>query len=189
MRRVLAATGAAKVDLVGWSEGGWLGRWYIQFDGGNQTVRRYVGLAPANGPTNVSQFVFAMSRAFPAFDEFRVVVAGLAGDLVPLVGQAADPALFAQLNAGGGTSPNVTYTNLATQYDELVPPSSAFIPRGLHVTNIVVQDGCPIDLSDHLDMASTRRVMALMLNGLDPTDPVPVPCLPVLPVIGGAGVL
>jgi pimeloyl-ACP methyl ester carboxylesterase len=183
--RVLGATGASKVDLVGWSEGGWLGRQYIQFDGGDRTVRRYVGLAPANGPTNVSQLVFALSRQSPAFDQFRALVASAVGKLVPLAEQAADPDLFAQLNVGGGTSANVTYTNIATDYDELVPPSSAFIPRGAHVTDIVVQDGCPIDLSDHLAIASTRRAMAMMLNALDPTHPVSVPCLPVLPVIGG----
>lgn len=184
VQRVLAATGAEKVDLVGWSEGGWLGRQYIQFDGGDRTVRRYVGLAPANGPTNVSQLAFALSRRSAAFDQFRLLMSRLAGSVIPLVGQAADSDLYAELNAGGGTSPNVVYTNIATEYDELVPPSSAFIPRGLHVTNIVVQDGCPIDLSDHLAIASTRRSMAMMLNALEPTRKVPVPCLPVLPVLG-----
>jgi triacylglycerol lipase len=179
--RVLDATGAAKVDLVGWSEGGWLGRHYIQFDGGDSTVATYVGLAPANGPTNISQLVFAAARRSPLAALLTGLLRSGLQSLVPLVGQAADPAVAARLNAGGGTSPRVHYTNIASRYDELVPPSAAFVPTGLHVTNVVLQDGCPIDFTDHLTIATARRSMGFLLNALDPARAVPPPCVLALP--------
>lgn len=175
--RVLAATGARKVDLVGHSEGGWLGRHYIQFDGGSQTVSTYVGLAPANGPTNISQLIFAAGRLSPAAAVLNELLSAGAESVIPLVGQSIDPAVAARLNEGGGTSPNVHYTNIATRYDAVVPPATAFIPTGRHVMNVVLQNGCPIDFSDHLSIVATRRAMGFMLNALDPSRAVQPPCV------------
>ncbi len=53
VRQVLAATGASKVDLVGWSQGGMMPRWYLRFDGGAASVHDLVGLAPSNHGTTV----------------------------------------------------------------------------------------------------------------------------------------
>jgi len=183
VRRVLRSTGARKVDLVGWSAGGWLGRHYIQFDGGDETVGRYVGLAPANGPTNVSQLLFAAAGWNPAAAALIQLLSSGAGAFVPLAGQAADPEVAARLNAHGGTSPNIHYTNIASRYDELVPPSAAFVPTGRHVVNVVLQDGCPIDLTDHLSIVSGRRSLAFMLNALDPAHATQPPCVLALPVL------
>jgi len=181
VKRVLRATGADKVAIVGWSEGGWLGRHYIQFDGGDRTVATYVGLAPANGPTNISQLLFAIQTWNPAAAALVRLLRSGAGAVVPLAGQAADPEIAARLNAHGGTSPRVHYTNIATRYDELVPPAAAFVPTGRHVVNVVVQDGCPIDLADHLAITADRRALGFMLNALDPAHAAPPPCVLTLP--------
>src|SRR5947209_10801188 len=49
--RVLAATGASKVDVVGHSQGGMMPRYYIKNRGGASKVRTLVGLAPSNPGT------------------------------------------------------------------------------------------------------------------------------------------
>lgn len=182
--QVRTSTGASKVDLVGWSLGGWLARFYVQFDGGAKVVRSVVGLAPANGPTNVSQLIFAAARVSPAADRLVSLFHSGLSTLIPLAGQAADPDLFAKLGVNGGTSDNVHYTNIASEYDELVPPSSAFVPTGRHVRNVTVQDGCAVDFSDHLSIVATRRAMQFMVNALDPRHAVRPPCQLVLPVAG-----
>ena len=53
MTRVLAATGAAKVDLVGHSQGGMMPRYYLKFLGGAALVNRLVALAPSNHGTTL----------------------------------------------------------------------------------------------------------------------------------------
>ncbi|MGH3210097.1 MAG: esterase/lipase family protein, partial [Trebonia sp.] len=50
---VLAATGAAKVDLVGHSQGGMMPRYYINFLGGAGQVSDFVALAPSNYGTTL----------------------------------------------------------------------------------------------------------------------------------------
>src|ERR1700712_2987175 len=52
--KVLAATGASKVDLVGWSQGGMMPRYYIKNLGGAAKVNHLVGLAPSNHGTTLS---------------------------------------------------------------------------------------------------------------------------------------
>ena len=46
--RVLAATGAGKVDIVGHSQGGMMPRWYMKFDGGATKVAHLIALSPSN---------------------------------------------------------------------------------------------------------------------------------------------
>ena len=50
--RVLAATGAAKVSMVGHSQGGMMPRYYIRFLGGADKVDDLVGLSPSNHGTS-----------------------------------------------------------------------------------------------------------------------------------------
>ncbi|MDN5893212.1 MAG: lipase family protein [Nocardioides sp.] len=183
-RRVLEATDSSKVDLVGWSEGGWLARQYIQLDGGDEAVKNVVGLAPANGPTNISQILFKLAGVHPLIEQVRASGGSAVEVAIPLAAQAIDPHVFAELNQGGGTSPQVHYTHIASRYDELVPPSSAFVPTGEHVKNIVLQRGCAIDFTDHLSIITAPRTMQFMLNALDPSTAKRAPCLLSLPLLG-----
>ena len=67
------------------------------------------------------------------------------------------------------------------------PYTNAFLPAASNVTNITVQNQCILDGSDHLEIAADPIALADMLNALDPSSPVKVPCLVVLPVTGPVG--
>ena len=68
--RVLAATGAKKVDLVGHSQGGMMPRYYLRFLGGAAKVKALVGLAPSNHGTTL-EGLFTLAGFFPGANESR----------------------------------------------------------------------------------------------------------------------
>src|SRR6478735_2632252 len=66
--RVLAATGARKVDIVGHSEGATMPDYYIEYLGGAAKVHRYVGVSGVKHGTTVhgvGTFVTAFESLFP----------------------------------------------------------------------------------------------------------------------------
>ena len=75
----------------------------------------------------------------------------------------------------------VTYTMIMTRYDELVIPYTSWVMPGRGVTNIVIQDRCPQDFSEHLSLAFDPNAGRLILNALDPKRAQPLRCVPVLP--------
>ncbi len=103
------------------------------------------------------------------------------------VEQEAGSAFLTNLNAGGDTVPGVTYTVIESRYDEVVTPYTSAFLAGPDVTNITLQNQCPLDLTDHLEIAADPVALADVLNALDPAHPVRVPCLVVLPITGPAG--
>ncbi|MGB0889458.1 MAG: esterase/lipase family protein, partial [Solirubrobacterales bacterium] len=177
---VLSETGASKVDILGHSQGGMMPRWYIQFLGGASKVNKLVALAPSNQGTTLSG------------------IAGLA-DIVPGLADAfvfswclscADQVVgsdaLTTLNAGGGTSPGVTYTNIVTKYDEVVTPYTNGILSGSNVTNITVQDGCPIDFGEHLAISYDQRALWYAAQALGAGMwSWTKPCTFVTPLVGG----
>jgi triacylglycerol esterase/lipase EstA (alpha/beta hydrolase family) len=176
--RVRSATGASKVDIVGHSQGGMMPRQYLKFLGGATTVQALVGLTPSNHGTDFNGFL-TLAAAIPGGSQ--AIAAGCPACSDQTVGSP----FLQQLNAGGDTVPGVRYTVITTKYDEVVTPYSSAFLDGPRVTNITVQDGCPIDLGEHLAISYDRRALAYVLNALDPAHPVPVPCVPVAPVEGG----
>ena len=82
---------------------------------------------------------------------------------------------------------NHGYTVIESRNDEVVTPYTSAFLSGPGVTDITVQNQCPLDQSDHLELAYDPVAMADMLNALDPASPVSVPCVPVLPVTGPVG--
>lgn len=66
--RVRAATGAAKVDIVGHSQGGMMPRYYLKFLGGAAEVNALVGIAPSNHGTTLSGLT-ALLPYFPGAED------------------------------------------------------------------------------------------------------------------------
>jgi triacylglycerol lipase len=89
---------------------------------------------------------------------------------------------LAELNSGSGPAvDDVTYTMIMTRNDELVQPYTSGRLHGDHVTNIVLQDRCPGDLSEHVAVAFDPVTARHVLNALDPDHASPVRCDPVGP--------
>ncbi|MEU3316195.1 esterase/lipase family protein [Streptomyces sp. NPDC048387] len=160
--KVLASTGAAKADLVGHSQGGMMPRYYLKFLGGAAKVNALVGLAPDNHGTTLSGFTQLLPYFPGAADLISTATPGLAD-------QITGSAFQQKLNAGGDTVPGVAYTVIATKYDEVVTPYTSGFLNGPNVRNVLLQDLCPLDLSEHVAIGLTDRIAwHEAVNALDP---------------------
>jgi len=190
--KVLAATDAQQVDVVGHSQGTLVPGYYAKVLGGRDKIGTYVSLAPMWQGTEVFTNKLADTVEFHA-------VLGTALEMVNHVHFAAAPQMIrgseflAALNSDGGPYvPGIRYVNISTRYDEFVRPyTSGQVPGGPddYVINIVVQDTCDHDFSDHLAIAGSRRAATMVLNALDGSDdpahgPREVPCEVVPPILG-----
>lgn len=178
--KVLAATGASQVDIVGHSLGTEIPTYWLRYLGGADEVDHYVSLAPywRQGPDSDD------TRG-ETIAQFRRLL-GIPGPQWPPCPECAAPSRDLDFNAAvrSGTPylPGIRYTNIVTRDDEIVTPYTAGLlpgPRGTHVTDIVLQQGCPVDRSGHLALTATPRAAALVLGALDPAHAPPVPCVPV----------
>ncbi len=184
--RVLASTGASKVDLVGHSEGTVMPQYYLKFLGGAAKVNRYVAIAPLYQGTTlhgISAGINALERYFPREGApIESVVARACGSCQSfLQGSAFLEHLYAN---GVYAVPEVTYTTIMTRYDELVIPYTSGELNAPNATNIVVQNQCALDFSEHATLAFDPVVGQDILNALDPGNAEKVPCTLVLPGIG-----
>ncbi|MEU8542889.1 alpha/beta fold hydrolase [Streptomyces sp. NPDC048717] len=168
--RVLAATGAVKADLVGHSQGGMMPRHYLRFLGGAAKVNALVALAPDNHGTTL----LGLTRLLPYFPGAEdLITAATPG----LADQIAGSPFLTRLNEGGDTVPGVRYTVIMTRYDEVVTPYGSGRLSGPDVTNVVIQDRCALDLSEHLAIALTDRIaFHEVANALDPARATPTTC-------------
>ena len=73
--------------------------------------------------------------------------------------------------------PGVRYTVLATKYDEVVTPYRSQFLDGPGVRNVVLQDLCPIDLSEHAAIGLFDRIaFHEVVNALDPAHAKATTC-------------
>jgi len=175
--KVRAATGSGKVDIVGHSQGTLMPDYYAKFLGGAPRIHAYVSLAPLWHGTGLGDVTPLLA---PAFGD----AANQPMPYCPACSQMSTGSEFmARMRAGGVAVPGIRYTNIVTRYDELVQPYTSGIEPGM--TNIVLQDLCPTDFTEHFEIAADRNASILVLNALDPTHPRPLVCSAVLPFVGG----
>ncbi|MET8325225.1 alpha/beta fold hydrolase [Streptomyces sp. NPDC005181] len=172
--QVLAATGAPKADIVGHSQGGMMPHYYLKFLGGAAKVNAMIGLAPDNHGTTL----LGLTKLLPYFPGAE----DLLNTHTPgLTDQMAGSPFITKLNAGGDTVPGVRYTVIATRYDEVVTPYRTQYLDGPNVRNVLLQDLCLVDLSEHvaigtLDLIAYHEVA----NALDPAHATPTTCASVI---------
>lgn len=166
--KVLAATGASEVDVVGGSQGGMMPNYYIKRLGGAAKVRTLIGLGPTNHGTTLGGLV-DLGRALN--------VLGIVNGFYHLIGSPAhvqqeegsefQKALFAD----GDTVPGVRYLTVATSHDTTVTPLTNSFLHGDNATNILLQDLCPDDPVSHSGMSFDGPIMQIILNALGPDAP------------------
>ncbi|MFF4792528.1 esterase/lipase family protein [Streptomyces sp. NPDC001276] len=168
--KVLAATGAARADLVGHSQGGMMPRYYLKFLGGAAKVNALVGIAPDNHGTTLSGLTNLLPYFPGASDLLKTATPGLAD-------QIAGSAFLAKLNEGGDTVPGVRYTVIATKYDEVATPWRSQYLTGPDVRNVLLQDLCAVDLSEHVTIGTIDRIaFHEVANALDPAHATATTC-------------
>ncbi|MFE4667785.1 esterase/lipase family protein [Streptomyces sp. NPDC056716] len=168
--KVLAATGAGEVDLVGHSQGGMMPRYYLKFLGGAAEVNTLVGIAPDNHGTTLSGLTELLPY-FPGAEDLLTTATPALAD------QIAGSPFLTKLNEGGDTVPGVNYTVIATRYDQVVTPYRSAFLDGPNVRNVLLQDLCPVDLSEHLAIGLFDRIAFHEVAGaLDPARATPTTC-------------
>jgi triacylglycerol esterase/lipase EstA (alpha/beta hydrolase family) len=181
VNRVLAETGASKVDLVGWSQGGMMPRYYINNLGGASKVNMLVGLAPSNYGTTLDGLTNLISNL------------GLLGLTTALLSVSCDACVQQEQGSSFLTSLNQTPTASGVKYvvietadDEVVTPyTNAFLPAASNVQNITLQSQCSQDASDHLSIAYDSNALQDVINALGPdTAGFQPTCAAVGPLLG-----
>jgi triacylglycerol esterase/lipase EstA (alpha/beta hydrolase family) len=173
--QVLASTHAAKVDLVGHSEGAFMSLWVPKEDGLAGQIAKVVAIAP---PTHGTTFggAVTLGQLFGVMPEVdALMVAGGSGCVACsqlIVGGSA----VATLDAGAIAQPGVSYTIIASRTDELVTPTSTAFVEEPGVQNSYIQSTCPFDPVGHIGEAYDSDVEEMIANALDPVTAVPVVC-------------
>jgi triacylglycerol esterase/lipase EstA (alpha/beta hydrolase family) len=150
-RQLQSQTGAARIDVIGHSEGGLELRFFIKNLGGASIVQHYVSLGTPQHGTNVAN-----------------LAAGL-GAFCPAAGQMAPNSTFLS-NLDSGTdvpgAPAVSYTALGTTRDTAVTPApqASFLRDG--GTNAAVQTFCPNDTTSHVGLLSDAPTYLLARSAL-----------------------
>jgi triacylglycerol lipase len=172
--RVLATTGADRVDLIGHSQGVAQARLYLTDSGGAgdpaagepPRVRRLIGIAGSNHGTTASG-IGTLGKWMKK--------KGWYGPTRALLGRAAEDQMvgseaMAHVNRNGDTVPGVDYTMICSRYDEIVTPwrtQQLTAGQDATVANILVQEhGNRYDFSEHLALLYSPRAVDLVLEAL-----------------------
>ncbi|MER7395307.1 alpha/beta fold hydrolase [Streptomyces sp. NPDC000151] len=164
---VLQRTGAQQVDMVGFSQGGMMPRYYLSALGGAPKVHNFVGLSPSNHGIT-AQGLMNLARQIPGAKE--LVEQGAVQVTVPAWPQLQkDHPFQRELADLGETAEGVRYTVIATKYDDVVTPYTSCAlaeTEGHYVKNIVLQDIAPDDHTPHASMPYNATVLNEVLKAL-----------------------
>src|SRR5919106_1431813 len=145
---VRTRTGAPTVSIVGHSQGGMLGRYVAKFRDKLAVIDDIVGLAPSSHGTTTP---------------LGPIVAGLG--CAACAEQAAGSAFMRRLNAPPEAPPPPSYTVVSTRYDEVVTPYTSQALTG--ATNVVLQDRCPEDITEHVGIIYDPIALQWTMNALE----------------------
>jgi hypothetical protein len=173
IEEVRARTGAAKVSIVGHSQGGLMPRYYIKFLHGEHNVVDMVSLSASNHGTDNPLAPFSV-------------------DCTACRQQHPYRGAFTEMvNRGDETPGPIAYTQIQTRFDEtIVPYHSAYLaddpdneyhgPRtrrlnGPRTTNYCLQDRYPADFSEHNTIAGDPNALSVIRAALERSGPAEPP--------------
>jgi triacylglycerol esterase/lipase EstA (alpha/beta hydrolase family) len=137
---VRAQTGAARVDLIGHSQGGLVGRYYVKNLGGATEVDSLISLGAPHYGTAIANIADLLGL-------------GNCIGVVSCQQMAVGSSFLASLNAGDDTIGDVRYTNIASVFDEVVVPyNTAFLSNDGNNTNVRVQSPCWARVVGHIGL-------------------------------------
>jgi triacylglycerol esterase/lipase EstA (alpha/beta hydrolase family) len=159
--RTMSKDAGQRVDVVGWSQGGMVGRWALRFWPDTRAlVDDLIGLSPSNHGTTVADLA-CQASCNPSFWQQRSI-----------------SQFTAALNSGAETFPGISYTVAYTRLDEVVVPnvgprpSSALTTGDGRIANIATQDVCPLNAADHFAIGSYDPVgYAIAIDALTHDGP------------------
>ncbi|WP_157970577.1 esterase/lipase family protein [Nakamurella deserti] len=163
IRRVVETSGAAAVDVVGFSQGGLVLRTALRLEGVAGLVRTAVLVAPSFHGTTSPLVAAVPAAVCPACAD-----------------QAAGSALLTDLAAGGDLDGTVRYAVVVTSTDAVVTPWESQLPIGPpdRVRSVVVDQRCPGLVVRHEDMARRPSVVAWVVAALAAAGDVTAEDLP-----------
>jgi triacylglycerol esterase/lipase EstA (alpha/beta hydrolase family) len=171
--RVLAATHASKVDLVGHSEGAFMSNWVPKVDGFAPEVERVVAIAPPTHGTTFGGLV-TIAQALKILPEVDTLL--IHGECLACAEIIDGGSAITTLDHGPIAQPGVSYTIIASKSDELVTPTSTAFVHEAGVQNVYIQTTCPLDPVGHLGEAYDGDVEQMIVNALDPATATKVAC-------------
>jgi triacylglycerol esterase/lipase EstA (alpha/beta hydrolase family) len=148
IEKVKTATSSHKVILIGHSQGGLIGFYYLKFLKGHTQVDHFLALAPSVNGTTLSKT--------PNRDEVSYCVS--------CADQHPDSELIEKLKDGKITMPGVRYTVLATLNDKVVIPVENQFVREPGVLNMMIQDRFPGKRVSHSGMLYDPDSLSLILE-------------------------
>ncbi|MEJ2860997.1 esterase/lipase family protein [Actinomycetospora flava] len=160
--RAMHERSGQRVAIVGFSQGGMIGRWALRFWPDTRAdVAEVIGIDPSNHGTLDAYPVCAAAGCAPAFWQQQTL-----------------SAFTTALNSGTETFAGIDYTQMWTPTDEVVVPNLGPRPSSQLTTgegrraNISTFDVCPGHVAEHLSMGSFDAVAyALVVDALDHDGP------------------
>ncbi|KAG0340935.1 hypothetical protein BG004_006216 [Podila humilis] len=173
---VMARLSVPKVDIIGHSQGGILGRYWVKHLDGAGKVNKLVGVSAINHGTTLSNIV-TIAKAIGMFNSGQELSDKIAPSFYQMVNTSP---FIAKLNRDGDTVPGVISSNIATKFDEVVTPWESCFQKKAGVTNQVLQNLCMVSFNEHLTMVNSKVVIRWILNQLDPSTAKTANCFSLL---------
>ncbi|KAF9984514.1 hypothetical protein BGZ65_000231 [Modicella reniformis] len=178
VNKVLAATGTTQVDMFGHSQGSLMPRYYLKYLGGGPKVHKFATIGSIQYGTDLLGLV-KLLEPLGLYDPLKKTFDSFCLSCFQLL---TNSTFIQNLNDGGDTVPGVEYLMIVSKYDEIVTPYKTGFLRDNNpkVRNQVLQDWCPLDLSEHALQFASPVVFNAVHAFFTPTADQTINCVDLL---------